>query len=75
MDIGYHEGSDTFEQEKPIYFRHSVDMLKADMVLLMDILEHLDDDIAILRDYVLNVPYGARFLNLCSCLPVSLEWS
>lgn len=62
VDIGYGEDSDTFEQEKPIYFRRSVDMLKADVVLLMDILEHLDDDIGLLRDYMLKVPYGARFL-------------
>lgn len=43
VDIGYDEDSDTFEKEKPIYFRRSVDMLKADVVLLMDILEHSDD--------------------------------
>ena len=62
VDIGYEMESDSVEGEKPIQFRRSIQAVDADLVLLMDVLEHVDDDIGLLSDYVRRVPPGARFL-------------
>lgn len=62
VDISYPADSDSTEAGKPIYFRKSVDQVEADLVLLMDVLEHVDDDVGLLREYVAKVPRGARFL-------------
>ena len=62
LDIGYDKDSEAFEAGKPIYYRRSCQTLNADLVLLMDVLEHVDDDVALLKDYVERVPVGSRFL-------------
>jgi SAM-dependent methyltransferase len=62
VDISYEADSETLEAGKPVYFRRSVDEVDADLVLLMDVLEHVDDDVGLLNDYVKKVPRGARFL-------------
>ena len=50
------------ETGKPIHFRREIGELHADVVLLMDVLEHVEDDVGLLRQYVEKVPSGARFL-------------
>lgn len=62
VDISYPADSDASEAGKPIRFRRSVDRLDSDLVLLMDVLEHVDDDVGLLRHYVEKVPHGAHFL-------------
>jgi SAM-dependent methyltransferase len=62
VDISYETESDSLEGEKPIHFRRSIRAVDADIVLLMDVLEHVDDDVGLLSDYVDKVPTGARFL-------------
>lgn len=62
VDISYESDSDISEAGKSVYFRKSVDKVNADLVLLMDVLEHVDDDIGLLRDYAAKVPSGAGFL-------------
>jgi len=62
VDISYENDSDATESGKPVYFRRSVDKVNADLVLLMDVLEHVDDDVGILKGYVNKVPRGAKFL-------------
>lgn len=62
VDISYEADSEALEAGKPVYFRRSVDELDADLVLLMDVLEHVDDDVGLLNDYVKKVPRGALFL-------------
>lgn len=62
VDISYEDDSDVLEAEKPIRFRRIIDEVNADLVLLMDVLEHVDDDVGFLKDYVNKVPRGARFL-------------
>ncbi len=47
---------------KPIHFMRSISNSAADTVLLMDVLEHVDDDVGLLRDYVQNTAISARFL-------------
>lgn len=62
VDISYDDDSDAVEAGKSVHFRRSVDVVNADLVLLMDVLEHVDDDVGLLKDYAKKVPCGARFI-------------
>jgi SAM-dependent methyltransferase len=62
IDISYEKDSDEQESGKPLYFRRATGSMTVDLVMLMDVLEHVDDDIGLLRDYVEKVPSGTRFL-------------
>jgi 2-polyprenyl-3-methyl-5-hydroxy-6-metoxy-1,4-benzoquinol methylase len=62
VDISYDCDSDALEAGKPIHFRRSVEAIDADLVILMDVLEHVDDDVGLLRSYVDKVPRGSLFL-------------
>ena len=62
MDIGYACDSEDWEGDKPIHFRRAVDDVPADLVLLMDVLEHVEDDVGLLKTYADKVPSGAQFL-------------
>lgn len=62
VDISYEGDSDESESGKAVHYRRSVDAIDADLVLLMDVLEHVDDDVGLLNLYVNKVPRGARFL-------------
>jgi SAM-dependent methyltransferase len=62
IDPGYESESDGLENGKPIHFRRAIEVADSDVVLLMDVLEHVDDDEGLLREYVKKVPSGARFL-------------
>jgi SAM-dependent methyltransferase len=62
VDISYDADADDLEYGKPIRFRRSVEFVDADLALVMDLLEHVDDDIGLLREYAGKVPSGCRFL-------------
>ena len=62
VDISYPEEFDDKEAGKPIAFRRSIERNDADVVLLMDVLEHVDDDVGLLKHYVEKAPVGARFV-------------
>ena len=62
VDNAYDRDSDFFQGGKPIHFRQSIDSNESDLVLLVDVLEHIDDDVGFLRSYVNKVPRGAKFL-------------
>ncbi|MBD9634227.1 class I SAM-dependent methyltransferase [Pseudomonas sp. PDM19] len=62
VDISYPQDSDDQTSGKPIHFRRSVDQLDSDLILLMDVLEHVDDDVGLLAEYVAKVPSGANVL-------------
>lgn len=62
VDISYDADSDAALQDKPIHYRRAIGPVDADLVLLMDVLEHVDDDTALLKGYVERVPSGSRFL-------------
>lgn len=62
VDISYDNDSDALEAGKPVHFRRSIEHIDADLVLLMDVLEHVDDDVGLLDHYANKVPRGARFL-------------
>jgi len=62
VDISYDTDSDAITAGKPVHYRRSIDAVDADLVLLMDVLEHVDDDVGLLKAYVEKVPSGSRFL-------------
>lgn len=62
VDISYEEESDIRLSGKPLHFRKSIEKLDVDLVLMMDVLEHVDDDVALLKQYVDKVPAGTLFL-------------
>lgn len=62
IDTNYPEEFDEYEAEKEIHYRHSIVSTDADLVLLMDVLEHIDDDVGLLREYIKKVPRHSRFL-------------
>jgi SAM-dependent methyltransferase len=62
VDTSYDNDSDTIEMEKQLHFRRSIESVEANLVLLMDVLEHVDDDVGLLQEYVKKVPRGSRFL-------------
>lgn len=62
VDISYENDSDALESGKAIHLRRSIDKVNADLVLLMDVLEHVDDDVGLLNECITKVASGARFL-------------
>ena len=62
VDVGYDVECDNTEAGKPIQYRRSIDTSDADIVLLMDVLEHVDDDIGLLKEYAAKVRKGTFFL-------------
>lgn len=62
IDINYDQESDIVENGRNIHFRRSVSDLSADLVLLMDVLEHVDDDAGLLRETMSNAAPNATFL-------------
>jgi SAM-dependent methyltransferase len=62
VDPGYSEDRDDARMGKPLLFRRSVDRSDADLVLLMDVIEHVEDDRGLVREYVDKVVPGTRFV-------------
>ena len=62
VDPGYATDRDEIVNGKPFGFRRSIDTTQADLVLMMDVLEHVSDDVALVREYVDKVASGTRFL-------------
>jgi len=62
VDTGY--PCDREEQwfGKSVLFQRSCDTVDADLVLFMDVLEHVDDDAGLLLEYAAKVPCGSNFL-------------
>jgi SAM-dependent methyltransferase len=62
VDISYPADFDEVTRGKVLHGRRSLDTVDADLVLLMDVLEHVDNDVGLLKEYVGKVPLGSRFL-------------
>ncbi len=62
VDTSYASDSDRIVDGKALHMRRSVGSLDVDLVMLMDVLEHVDDDVGLLRSYAEKVPHGAQFL-------------
>ena len=62
VDIGYERDRDDRVGAKPVLYRRDCGATDCDLVLMMDVLEHVDDDRGLLRHYAAKVPSGAHFL-------------
>lgn len=62
VDIGYPEDRDDSVAGKPVRYRRDTGPTDCDLVLMMDVLEHVDDDRGLVRHYAAKVPSGAHFL-------------
>ena len=62
VDPAYPAQFETSHGGKPIRFVHRAEDSNADVVLLMDVLEHAEDDVALLRGYANGAAPGTRFL-------------
>ena len=62
VDPNYAAEKQEHQNGKPIGFVHHVSQFDGDVVLMMDVLEHVPDDTALLREYVQCVQPGTRFL-------------
>jgi SAM-dependent methyltransferase len=62
VDIGYPADRDDSVAGKPVLYRRDTGPTDCDLVLMMDVLEHVDDDRGLVRLYADKVPSGAHFL-------------
>jgi hypothetical protein len=62
VDPGYAEDRLEIQSGKPIAFRRVHAPGDADVILLMDVLEHVDDDVGLLRAYAEPARPGTRFI-------------
>lgn len=62
VDTSYAADSDELRAGKPVHYRRAVASVDADLVLLMDVLEHVTDDLALLKEYVDKARPGTAFL-------------
>jgi len=62
VDTSYNADAEASVAGKPLHFRKELAPVAADLVLLMDVLEHVDDDAGLLRACLAQVPAGCRFL-------------
>jgi trans-aconitate methyltransferase len=62
VDTGYSSEKEEFVNGKSVQFRTGCGQTDADLVLMMDVLEHVDDDVGLLGEYVKKVPAGTHFL-------------
>src|SRR5262249_61326383 len=62
VDIAYNGDRDDAVAGKPVRYRRDVGPTECDLVLMMDVLEHVDDDRSLVRHYAANVPSGPHFL-------------
>lgn len=62
VDTSYPADSDTTSAGKPLHFRRQADAAAADLVLMMDVLEHVDDDVGLLQSYAAQARPGCLFL-------------
>ncbi len=73
VDTSYPEAWSEGEGDKTIHFQREVDAVTADLVLLMDLLEHVEDDVGLLLEYVKKAPSGAKIV--VSVPAFSFLWS
>jgi SAM-dependent methyltransferase len=62
VDTGYVTERDDEVAGKPVLYRRDTGPTDCDLVLMMDVLEHVDDDRGLVRHYASRVPSGAHFL-------------
>ncbi len=62
VDPGYQAEREESIGPRRLSFRRSIETVEADVVLLMDVLEHVDDDVGILSFYTARARPGTEFI-------------
>lgn len=62
IDTGYAKDWSEIHSGKPVRFQRTGAAADADLVLLMDVLEHVDDDVGLIRQYAASARPGTRFV-------------
>jgi 2-polyprenyl-3-methyl-5-hydroxy-6-metoxy-1,4-benzoquinol methylase len=62
VDVGYERSWDETVGGKPVLYRRDCEATDCDLVLMMDVLEHVENDVELVRHYATKVPSGAHFL-------------
>ncbi|HLG45678.1 MAG TPA: class I SAM-dependent methyltransferase [Reyranella sp.] len=62
VDVGYERSWDETVGGKPVLYRRDCDGTDCDLVLMMDVLEHVENDAGLVSHYATKVPSGAHFL-------------
>ena len=62
IDTGYTKEKTDFIAEKKQHFCRTVASSKAQLVLMMDVIEHIEDDISFIQNYVEKCSSGTTFL-------------
>ena len=62
VDIGYRNDAEDEAAGKKILYRRDIGTTDCDLVLMMDVLEHVENDVELVRHYATKVPSGAHFL-------------
>jgi Methyltransferase domain len=62
VDPGYREDRDEVRAGKPLLFRRAIERAEAELVLLMDVVEHVADDAGLVCEYAGKVARGTRFI-------------
>lgn len=69
LDPAYPSECDEVIGPKVLHYRRGMDRLEGDLVLLMDVLEHVDDDLAFLRSLAGGAKRGTRFFITVPAFP------
>jgi hypothetical protein len=69
VDPNYPVETEELQAGKPIHFVRQAENFDGHVVLMMDVLEHVPDDVGLLRDYTARVPRGARVLITVPAMP------
>jgi hypothetical protein len=69
VDPGYPEERIERHRGREIAFRRSVERVSQGLLLMMDVLEHVDDDVGLLRSYTGGMPADARVLITVPAFP------
>ena len=62
VDLFYAADRDEVVAGKPLRFRREIGLSDASLVLMMDVIEHVEDDRGLVADYVAKVGSGTRFV-------------
>jgi hypothetical protein len=62
VDTAYGSERTEFHCGKQIVFARSADLITQDLLLMMDVIEHVDDDVAFIRAYTDRMPQSAMLL-------------
>jgi len=69
VDPNYSADSNELHHAKPIRFVRGIEHFDGHIMLMMDVLEHVPDDVGLLKYYIARVPKGTRVLITVPAMP------